>query len=582
MRWTNWLAAIERISPDILRKGDVEAIKAMLKKSKSLDDELSARDKTENFVVECDLFPDRIFVPARDSDGNIQKDSDGITPFILDRDFVMAQRAWNQTHQATTKIVGDEKNMRTVDVPAVPFPCRLVPLSVAIARISPDAMRKDDADAIKAMLKRHDSWGAKLSPQAKDLLIALSVTRSRKGPLEQMLAEDFFKDLPNKGDITLIEHLAERFEGRKQADGSFSDTDFDSIVAFIDDWLGAELTWWSRIQRSCARIWRNRGSISKGTSCALKVALYSLIAATIAVVLLFVSSIVAIIYGMFADLSQPMFGYADPRWPAAALVFIGAWVVTILLFLLRPLQGILNPLVHKILGAGENWLTAFGYKFTLLIAPFGFLIPLAILTGASMYARFLIVGIPLLAIGIGMAFKAADVPAMARILTIRGAKYGWIGGLIIIGVDWLIRNVPWFLVGGAIKSKWTYVANNQILASALLLAITLVLGHLLIVRPIERTKYRSGNILYIDKKTSWFARLVVIVIAIVIASMPWIKTEKHEINLADLFAPKPVVNSIVPSPTPLLMSIPSGEHQHSGKLDCSELSPEGREAAGCD
>ncbi|MBI2475544.1 hypothetical protein HYV69_03930, partial [Candidatus Uhrbacteria bacterium] len=201
MKWSNWLAAISRISPDALRKGDVEAIKAMLRKSKSLDDELSARDKTENFVVECDLFPDRIFVPARDDDGNIQKDSDGVTPFILDRDFVMAQRAWNQTHQATTKTVGEGKDARTVDVPAVPFPCRLVPLSVAIARISPDAMRKDDADAIKAMLKRNDSWGAKLSARARDLLLALSVTRSKKGPLEQSLAEDFFKDLPNKGDI---------------------------------------------------------------------------------------------------------------------------------------------------------------------------------------------------------------------------------------------------------------------------------------------------------------------------------------------------------------------------------------------
>jgi len=577
MKWASWLAAIARISPDALRKGDVEAIKAMLKRSGSLDDELSARDKTENFVVECDLFPDRIFVPARDNDGNIQKDSDG-TPVILDRDFVMAQRAWNQTHQATTKIVGEGKGTRTVDVPAVPFQCRLVPLSIAIARISPDAMRKDDADAIKAMLKRHDSWGAKLSVHAKDLLIALSVTRSRKGPLEQMLAEDFFKDLPNKGDIALIEHLAERFEGRKQADGSFSDTDFDSIVAFIDDWLGAELTWWSRIQRSCTRIWRNRGSISKGTSRALKVAFYSLIAVTVAVVLLFVSSIAAMIYGITADLTQPILGYTDPRWPAAALVFIGAWVVTILLFLLRPLQGILNPLVHKILGTGENWLTAFGYKFTLLIAPFGFLIPLAILTGASMYARFLIVGIPLLAIGSGMAFKAADVPAMARVLTIRGAKYGWIGGLIIIAGDWLVRNIPWMMVVDARKPVWAYVANNQILSSALLLATALVLGHLLIVRPIERTKYRSGNTLYIDKNTSWFARLAVIAIALAIAAMPWIKTEKHEIDLADLFAPKPAQ---APSPTPLLISLPSDGHQHSGKLDCSALSPEGREAVGC-
>ena len=195
-----------------------------------------------------------------------------------------------------------------------------------------------------------------------------------------------------------------------------------------------------------------------------------------------------------------------------------------------------------------------------------------------MYARFLIVGIPLLAIGSGMAFKAADVPAMARVLTIRGAKYGWIGGLIIIAGDWLVRNIPWMMVVDARKPVWAYVANNQILSSALLLATALVLGHLLIVRPIERTKYRSGNTLYIDKNTSWFARLAVIAIALAIAAMPWIKTEKHEIDLADLFAPKPAQ---APSPTPLLISLPSDGHQHSGKLDCSALSPEGREAVGC-
>ncbi|MBI2474986.1 hypothetical protein HYV69_01010, partial [Candidatus Uhrbacteria bacterium] len=109
-------------------------------------------------------------------------------------------------------------------------------------------------------------------------------------------------------------------------------------------------------------------------------------------------------------------------------------------------------------------------------------------------------------------------------------------------------------------------------------AIALKLGHLLIVRTVERTKYRSGNTLYIDKKTSWFARLAVIAIAIVIAAMPWIKTEKHEIDLDDLFAPE---STQAPSPTPLLMSIPSNGDQHSGKLNCSALSFEGRQATGC-
>jgi len=548
------------------------------------------RDKELDYVVEADMFPDRIFVPARDSDGKVQTNSDG-TPVVLDRDYAFAQRMWDQTHKPDKKQTGGGKGQgqRTETIPATPFPSRLVSLQVALARISTSSVNKGDFEAIKKMLKKPDSWGAKLSARARDLLLALSVTRSKKGPLEQSLAEDFFEDLPNKGDIALIEHLAERFETCiPKPSYLLSDVDFDSIVAFIDDWLGAELTWQSKLQRSCARIWRNRGSISAGTSTKLKVALYGVIVATIGVVVVFVSCVSAMIYGIIADLTQPMLGYDDPRWPAAGMVFFGAWVITVLLFFFRPIQGLLNPIV-KIFGASELWLTSFGFKFTLLVAPFGFLIPLSILTWGSLYSRFLIVGIPLLAIGSGMAFKAADVPAMARVLTIRGAKYGWIGGLIIIAVDWLIRIVPWLKVGGAIVSAWTYVANNQILASALLFAIALTLGHLLIVRTIERTKYRSGSSVIIDKKTSWFARLAVIVIALVIASLPLLKKpgKPYELDLTDLFKPKPVVTKTADptqASTPSTQVIVSGSsdgHQHFGKLNCSELSPEGQEAVGC-
>ena len=547
------------------------------------------RDKELDFVVEADMFPDRIFVPARDSDGKVQTNTDG-TPVVLDRDYAMAQRLWDQTHKPDKKTTGGGKGQgqRTETIPATPFPSRLVSLQVALARISSGSLNSDDVEAIKKMLKKPDSWGAKLSARARDLLLALSVTRSKKGSLEQSLAEDFFKDLPNKGDIALIEHLAERFETCiPKPSYLLSDADFDSVVAFIDDWLGAELTWQSKLQRSCARIWRNRGSISTGTSTKLKVALYGLICATVGVVTLFVSCVFAMIYGITADLTQPMLGYADPRWPAAGMVFIGAWVITVLLFLLRPVQGFLNPIV-RIFGASELWLTSFGFKFTLLIAPFGFLIPLSILTWGSLYSRFLIIGIPLLAIGSGMAFKAADVPAMARVLTIRGAKYGWIGGLIIIASDWLIRSVPWLTVLGTIKRAFEYVSENQILSSALLLATALVLGHFLIVRPIERTKYRSGGTLVIDKKTSWFARLAVIAIALAIATMPWVDKsdgKQYPIKLSDLFQPKSAVTKTAePAADPSeqkLVSYSSGGHQHFGKLNCSALSPEGREAVGC-
>lgn len=549
------------------------------------DDTTPDQDKKAalDYVVEADAFPDRIFIPARDSDDNILKNPDG-TPVVSDRDFVMAQRVWDQTHKPEKKTTGGKgQQQRTETIPATPFPCRLVPLKVAIERLSATGVLKSDIEAIRKLLKKPDSWGAKLSSKAKTVLLALSTTRSKRGPLEQTLAEDLFQDLPGKADVALIEAFAERFESRIQSDGSLSDADYDAAVAYIDDWLGGELTRWSKLQRSCARIWRNRGSLSDENKHRMKFWYRVLVGLAFVAIALFCASFAAMVLGTVLNLSP---------WLGASLVFFGAWVITVLLFLFRPLQGILNP-IAKIFGAEGLWLTSFGFKFTLLIAPFGLLLPLAILCGASLYARFLIVGIPLLAIGSGMAFKAADVPALARMLTIQGAKYGWIGGLLIIGVDWLIRSSAYLKVWAAIVVAWKFIAANQYLSSAILFGLALVLGNLLIVRPIERVKYRNGDSLVVDKKTSWFARLAVVAIAVVLGFLPWLKTEN--IHTFDPFGPdKPTAadssHSTNPAPKPVApdTGVPAqvgrsngASHNHFGKLDCSALSFEGRRAVGC-
>lgn len=535
-------------------------------------------DDNAELVVETDQLPNRIFVPARDEKGNIIM-IDGV-PVVADPDFVVVQRAWNfaQTQEKKTR---DEPRR---------FPHRLVPLSVAIERIGTAGSNRNDLDAVRTMLRKSQSWGDRLSDSAKSLLLALSITRSKKSPLEQKLAEDFFKDLPDNGDIALLEALAKNLEAKpRRPDGSLSDDDFDAAVAFMDDWLGAELTWWSRVQRFCSRLWQNRARMNADTTRKIKFAFWVLVGISVAIVALFVFSIAAMIYGTLVDLTQPLLG-KDPRRMAASLVFVGAWTTTIILFLLRPLQGILNPVVHKILGASENWLTNTGLKFTLLIAPLGFIMPLALLCGASIYARLLIIGLPLLAIGSIAAFKAAEVPAMARMLTIRAAKYGWIVGLLVIGIDWLIRSDVILKVWTAVVLAWKFVVANQYLSSVLLFAFVLMLGNLLIVRTIERTKYRSGNTLVIDKKTSWFARFAVVVIAIVIALLPWIDT--RNMQKFDPFAPNQAATNVNPDTTapPKTIAPDAGVPAQAGrnrgashirKLDCSELSFEGRRAVGC-
>lgn len=527
-------------------------------------------DDNAELVVETDQLPNRIFVPARDEKGNIIM-IDGV-PVVADPDFVTAQRAWNfaQTQEKKTR---DEPRR---------FPHRLVPLSVAIERIGTTCSNRNDLDAVKKMLSKSPSWGDRLSDSAKSLLLALSITRSKKSPLEQKLAEDFFKDLPDNGDIALLEALAKNLEAKpRRPDGSLSDDDFDAAVAFMDDWLGAELTWWSRVQRFCSRLWQNRARMGAGTTRKIKFAFWVLVGISVAIVVLFVSSFAAMVYGTTVDLTKPMFGHADPRGMAATLVFVGAWTITVLLFLLRPMQGILNPLVHKILGVSETWLTSFGHKFTLLIAPFGFILPIALLTGTSLYARFLIVGIPLLAIGSGAAFKVAEVPAMARMLTIRAAKYGWIIGLLIIGVDWSIRNAPWTEIWAGIEFLWTHAAENKYIASVVLFAIALPLGHVLIVRPIERTKYHTGSTLIVDKDKSWFTRLIVSALAIFIAALPWLESkEKTVVKLVPVLISTPAPAQ-APVPTPAISNDHSHSHQRSSRIKCENLSYEGRRAYGC-
>lgn len=526
--------------------------------------------KLLDLVVVSTELPGRFFVPARDSDGNIRHEGDVATgvPIVLSRDWAMIKAAWDRAHKATTRQVGGGKNQprRTEHVPGEPFPFQILMLTEALAQAG-DAVSASDVEAIKAMLAKPKSWGATLSDRAKDMLLALATTRAKKPALKQALLEDFFKDLPGKGDVALIEHLAERMHARIRLDGTLTDDDFDAAVSHIDSFLGGELTFQNRAFRALDR-WMSAGTKSGGKLRAwFRGSLYAGLAFLLAQVMIFLTA-------FWFMLESLLFGMGEYHRNRA---IICATVLIVMLFSLRIWQVAFKPLAVGIMKMNPEWLAEFGWRFTGMLLPV-YLIAIGMTPGidTSFTARWIILALAFVGVCVGMLYKAGEVPAMARMLTIRGAQYGWLVIIAIMAFDWLLR-LGWHLIGiGAIgkaaKSAWAFLASHQWVASVVLFVCVFVPG-VLVARRIAQTRSRSGTTLHIEQDGYFMGGLLAFVLAIVIAvSVPWFGTKKHTMDPLD-----PTPTSTVTAPRPKRtqkVNVDDG-------FDCSGLNPEQRRLAGC-
>lgn len=536
--------------------------------------------KELDWVVVCEqYFPGRIFVPARAADRSIRMN--GTVPLINDPDFVSYKAMWDSTHKATTRQVGGGRGQqaRTENVQADPFPFELVPLSEALDRASRRGGNIAQADlaALRAMLATPQSWGAKLSRRAKNLLLALSETRARKSPLEQMTSESFFKDLPNKGDIALIEHIAEMFEGRIRADGTFSDADYEAAISHIDSFLGAELNPIERAMRAGGRMLHNRSPLSNK----IKVVVGGLaISALIWNVFLWGTFLVSAVM-----VAKSLFAHPSVQ-TAITMIVLSTWMM-IILFLLKVYQGLLTQ-VAKLFGLSKDWLTDLGRQMTAALIPI-YVIAIGMFPqiAVSFFARCLILVLVCINIARGMLYKVSPVPSAAGDLTYKGAKYGWIVIASIVAVDWVIRNILLAITSGVstgATSSWKYLVDHQWVASFVLFVVVMVVG-CWIVHRLFQTRIRAGSTVLVENGHTGLMKFGVFIVAVGLAvAIPWFAGGRHEFDpLADY--KKPAATSTTPAASAAFTKPSTTKathpHRHTGQLDCAELSYEGAKAAGC-
>lgn len=535
-----------------------------------------------DWVVMCDqVLLDRIFVPSRGDDRAIRLN--GNVPVVNDPDFVAYKAMWDSTHKATTRQVGGGRGQqqRTEPVQAEPFPCGLVRLSDALDRVSRRGggnIAQADLAALRAMLARPKSWGATLTTRAKDVLLAFSATRALKSPLDQMVGESFFKDLPIKGDIALIEHMAQRFWRRIRADGTFSDTDYNAGISHIDSFLGAELNIVERAMRAGGRMLSNRSPMSSK----IKVVIGGLaLSALIWNVFLWGTFLISAIWTIKSL-------FSDPSVENAVTMIVLSTLIMLILMLLRVYQGLLTP-IAKLFGLSQDWLVDLGRKTTGALIPI-YLIALGMFPqiAVSFYARCLILVLVCINIARGMLYTVSPVPSAAGDLTYKGAKYGWIVIAGIIVVDWIVRNLLSAITGGVATgatSSWKYLVDHQWAASFVLFLVVLVVGCWLVHR-LFQTRIRAGSAILVENGHTGLMKFGVFIVAIGLAvAIPWFAGGRYEFDpLADY--KKPAATSTTVPAAPAASTRPSRAkathpHSHAGQLECTELSYEGAKALGC-
>ncbi len=473
-----------------------------------------------------------------------------------------------------------------------------------IPRLVRDHITPAQADALMNMFRQKE-WTARVGSTVLDFFIYLGRSMRQGGALLYDIREDFLKDIVGHNGIAMLQKLANYYNPRRDmATDRFSMDDMDDIMATIDAFMGAELTWADRAKRTVARLWANRIKVNVPAKVRFIawMTLAGVAFATIALFMLFIGCFWMVIKGAFSPCDEPIqyiWWTFDGRWGAVVLMGIGGAVMTVLMFLLRPLQTAINLLAFWVPAPKSNALPEFGYKFTFMLGV-AFSIAMGILLfGSPVTWRVAVLLLSFIAISIGMGYKAADNPEEARLLAFRGAQYGWLVTLGILFLNWLCRGAPDF-AGISVFHRVPELFHKDVqdwIKEHWFLAIVLI--STVLVLPCALFGWMLSKL----KKELWVVALIVwICLTIAIghdryttakeaASTPTPVAAKMTVAPAHV-APTPVVAASA-APAPLVttkviyrragVGHGGGGHNHSMSAEeCAQFhSFEGRQEAGC-
>ncbi|MEK7992591.1 MAG: hypothetical protein AAB403_02195, partial [Planctomycetota bacterium] len=309
---------------------------------------------------------------------------------------------------------------------------------------------------------KEKEWWETVGPAVRQFGIYIGRSVRQGGALVYDTNEDILKDVVGKKGVAFLQDLAAYYNPRVGPDARFSQSDMADIIATFDTLFGSELTLGTRAKRWIANIWASRGTLPKWPKIFAYMAFSAFMVTMMAMIVLFVMNFLAVIVGAFANTHEPLdfmwMTFPDGRMGAVALTAVGGAVMTIMLFLLRPAQAVLNLLVAWMPGPRSNPLTSFGYRFTFILMP-AFAIAFGILYYDSpVQIRIALLLLAFMGLGTGMGFKVAETEEEARLLTYRSAKYAAVGMLGILTIEWIIRS----LMYGGWEWLWTKLLSDGV------------------------------------------------------------------------------------------------------------------------
>jgi cytochrome b561 len=486
--------------------------------------------KLLDWVVMSRRFPGRIFILARDDDGNVRFDEDGV-PIVLHRDWRMMLESWNENHKASTKMVfaGKGKQKKEEKVPRELFPFVIVRLKDAVHQVDGRDISQGDVESLKRLLVKKD-WYDYLNPNTRKLMRGVSAYIATLSPFNQKIAEDLWKDLKNSASPSEMNDLGDSFESRVPDQGPVTKDVYKELTAHIDVFMGAELEKTMEI-----KIWAKRaysayknGSLPVGS--AVKYFLMGIgILSPVGILLIgallsFLTSAYLFIWAASADVTQPFNGMADGQSAASSAALVSAWTIMILLTFLSVIELVFG-LFTKVLKLQKGWLTDVGKKIGALIGCYGGLAIMMLHYGISTHWRFFLPLTAMMAMGTAYTISLGENTEgeNGRLARQAGKVFKWIVTALFI---YMILGSAWEVIGVEAtewaKKGFEFIKSHKVLSFVILTTIALAIGGLALRWFETSDSFENGEWSRV-RTPSLAARLVVFAMIVVLAGWSFVE-----------------------------------------------------------
>lgn len=516
-------------------------------------------------VFRTRLVPGRVFIALLDDNGEIRRYDDNV-PMCRDasgstNEWANAHDMWVAANAARRETRGNARNRQTVIVPGQPFPYENVPPERVVEIMQAGGATPGDIEEVRRLFGPKRSWAQRLSDDSVLCIQAYSRASRRFGGLEDIVAEDLSKDLPDKVSPDDINRLfggpfAPLVIDRDQNRPTFEREDYLDAKSVLDKWLKAELQASNKIlllASSIIEAARNRGFNP--------VAMFLV---TILVASPFVAAAALYLFGFLQFILMFIDGFSTQPDAVAQLggetvsgVKYAAYTMIKGYVMIWALTWVL-PIWQKLLDAipglkGEvDWMKSLGRKISAFAIVFGGMSVVSALLGIDVIWRLLLVVGVLTPIATAMGlvdigynhrarqkyansivyieYAIGVVPIVMVYLcgTLSAHTGEFVTGLTLVGMAWA------FIAKMVVASKWL-----STVAVAVMGLVFALLVHRLSVRPVKI----GARFYNVRSKVRWAGACIGLILVAMMGYV-WFADPAEKLVLTDIVDPKVSVTDI--------------------------------------